>query len=274
VLAALSGGTATGASFSGGGTAEIAGSGNLLTISGNGGSALDTGASNTLTLWGAGDIVTIGTYLGVWGQTVSGDYASLTLSATSGTVNVAGAYDALTLHGGFDVVNVTGTNETLTVSGAGDTVNLSGVVSGTDSVTAPVGGDTFVGGAAMDAFNVVGHASADIFSWYKSVSRSPLGATDTITGFTDTHDHGSFNDVLNFSKVSGLTTLQGGLNNANQKVGAHSIAWFYDAVHNQTLVYANTSGSSVAQSSASLMVVALLGGNFHLSTSPNVNVVV
>jgi hypothetical protein len=36
-------------------------------------------------------------------------------------------------------------------------------------------------------------------------------------------------------------------------------------------VYANTGGSSLAQSSTSLMLVDLLGGNFHLSTS-NVSV--
>ena len=75
--------------------------------------------------------------------------------------------------------------------------------------------------------------------------------------------------MLNFNNVSGLTTIQGGLNNANQDVRAHSIGWFYDAVHNQTLVYANAGRSSLAQSSASLMLVDLVGGNFHLSAQPN-----
>ena len=96
-----------------------------------------------------------------------------------------------------------------------------------------------------------------------------LGSYDKITEFADTHD-GAFNDVLNFSHISGLTTIQGGVNNANQKVNAHSIAWFYDEAHNQTLVYANTGGSFVAQSTASLMLVDFAGGNFQLSAQPNV----
>ena len=70
-------------------------------------------------------------------------------------------------------------------------------------------------------------------------------------------------------KCSGLTTIQGGLNNANQDVRDHSIGWFYDAIHNQTLVYSNAGRSSLAQSSASLMLVDLVGGNFHLSAQPN-----
>src|SRR5262249_14730925 len=154
-----------------------------------------------LTLLGSGDTVTIGDYLAAWGQSISGSHASLTLSATSGTVNVAGADDALTLLGGFDAVNVTGANEAIKGSGGNDTVNLSGAGSGTDSVTAPVGGDTFVGGAGTDAFNVAGHTSADTFS-YSSVSASPFSAPDTITGFTDTKNGGSFNDILNFQNIS------------------------------------------------------------------------
>jgi hypothetical protein len=261
------------ANFTGGGTAEIAGGGDSLTIGGNGGSVLDAGAGSALTLLGKADTVTIGTYFGAWGQPVSGDNASLTLKATNGTVNVAGAHDALTLIGASDVVNVTGANATLTVTGTGDTVNLSRAGTGRDTVTASVGGDMFIGGTGTDTFNVVGHKSADTFT-YNSGSASTLGAPDTITGFADTHDSYSFNDVLDFHNISGLTAIQGGLNNTNQKVNAHSIDWYYNAVQDQTILYANTGGSSVAQSNSSLMLVDLVGGNLHLSPQPNTNVIV
>jgi hypothetical protein len=144
--------------------------------------------------------------------------------------------------------------------------------SGSDTVYAEgAGGDSFVGGGGADAFTVTGHASADTFS-YNSVSdsRNNTSTFDTITGFIDTGDGGSFDDVLNFSNISGLTTIQGSLS-ASPDINPHSIGWFYDAANNQTLVYANTGGSHLAQTSTSLMLVDLAGGNFHLSAS-NVSV--
>jgi hypothetical protein len=212
------------------------GEGSLSIATGTGSNTINAGAiglNNTLTLTGS---------------------KAATVSAMTGNLAASGDTGALTV----------------AAMGSGPQLITTG--SGTDTVTAEgAGGDTFTGGGGADAFTVTGHASADAFS-YNSVSdsRNNPGASDTIAGFTDSGDGGSFNDVLNFSNISGLTTIQSSLS-ANQKVNAHSIGWLYDAVNNQTLVYANTGGSSLAQSSTSLMLVDLLGGNFHLSTS-NVSV--
>jgi hypothetical protein len=244
------------------------------------------------------------TLSGSEGFTVAGLVGNVTATNVTGALNVTTlATSALSIAtgGGSDTINASAMTqgETLTLTGnhaaavtaggnlsAGSytgnvTVTAAGTAahtittgSGNDSITAAHGGDTITPGAGADTINVSGHMIADTFS-YNSINDSLnlLGSYDKITGFSDTHD-GSFNDVLNFSRISGLTTIQGGLNNANQNVNANSIAWFYDEAHNQTLVYANMGGSSVAQSSASLMLVDLAGGNFHLSAQPSVNVVV
>jgi hypothetical protein len=188
------------------------------------------------------------------------------------TLTLTGGHAAsVTVGGNLSAGSYTG-NLTVTASGTAAHTITSG--RGNDSITAAHGGDTIAAGGGADTINVSGHTTTDTFS-YNSVNDSlNPGSYDRITGFTDTHDSGSFNDVLNFSNVSGLTTIQGGLNNAHQNVNAHSIAWFYDAVNNQTLAYANTTGSNLAQSSSSLMLVDLVGGNFHLSAQPNANVIV
>jgi hypothetical protein len=94
------------------------------------------------------------------------------------------------------------------------------------------------------------------------------GGFDKINGFSDTAGRqGTFNDVLDFTAIAGITTIQGALNNTNQNLHAHSIAWHYDSTLNETLVYANAGSSALGQTSSSLMLVALDGNNFHLTAN-------
>jgi hypothetical protein len=188
------------------------------------------------------------------------------------TLTMTGSTKAIvsTLTGNLAAGSYAG-NLTVTATGAGAQTIVTG--SGADAVTASHGGDTFVGEKGADAFNVLGHETADTFAYNFVNDSLNLGNYDTITGFMDKGNGGSFNDILDLHNVSGLTTIQGGLNNTNQKVNGNSIAWFYDSTHNQTLVYANTGASSSSQSNTA-MLIDLAGGNFHLSATPNVNVIV
>jgi hypothetical protein len=216
-------------------------SGSLSVTTGQGSLSIATGTgSNTINAAAIGPNNTL---------TLTGSKAA-TVSALTGNLAASGDTGALTV----------------TAIGSGPQLITTG--SGADTVTAEGGGgDTFTGGGGADAFTVTGHASADAFS-YNSVSdsRNNTGAFDTIAGFTDSGDGGSFDDVLNFGNISGLTTIQGSLS-VNQKVNAHSIGWLYDAVNNQTLVYANTGSSALSETSSSLMLVDLAENNSHLTAN-------
>ena len=73
--------------------------------------------------------------------------------------------------------------------------------------------------------------------------------------------------MIDFSIVAGITKVQGALNNANQKVQADSVAWYYNSTLHETLVYANAGSSALSQTSSSLMQVDLAGENFHLTAN-------
>ena len=83
-------------------------------------------------------------------------------------------------------------------------------------------------------------------------------------------------DTIDFTNVAGLPTIdnshatavQGLLATAGTQVLAGHIAWFQDVANNQTIVYANTSGS-VENQGATNMEIHLVGvqtlsaGDFH-----------
>src|SRR5262249_17721665 len=131
------------------------------------------------------------------------------------------------------------------------------------------GNDTIYGAGGADTFNVSGHTAPDTFG-YKSVLDSVNSTCryEHIYGFSDTPGkQGTLNHALAFSAITQVTTVQGALNNTNQKVNAHSIAWVYDSKSNETLVYANGGSSALGQTSNGLMLIALDGNNFHLTAN-------
>jgi hypothetical protein len=194
------------------------------------------------------------------------------------TLTVTGSHAANVKVGG----NLAAGSDTgnLTVTAVGSAPHSITTGSGNDSITAGHGGDTINAGGGGDTINVAGHSVADTFQFKSATdSLNVAGKYDTIAGWSDTgaNDKGTFNDVLDFSAITGLTTIQGGLNNANQTVAAHSIAWIYNASTNQTMVFANATSAALSQTSATLMAVDLTGGNFHLSSLPptqhNLNII-
>ena len=122
-----------------------------------------------------------------------------------------------------------------------------------DTITGSSGADTIVGGSGGDT--LTGGAGADTFA-YKAIADSVAGSGnfDTIVDFT------SGTDQLDLSAISGLTTFKiAGLTSASDAIPAHTIAWFYDAANNQTIVYGNNTASALNGGSAGLFEMHLAG---------------
>jgi hypothetical protein len=156
----------------------------------------------------------------------------------------------------------------LSVTASGSSRHSITTGSGKDSITAMSGGDTITAGAGGDSMNVSGHTSADTFV-YNAASDSTNSSSghDVITGFSATGNGAAFNDVIDLSAISGISNIQGGLSSTSQRIAAHSIAWIFNASTNQTMVYANATNSALSQSSSSLMLIDLAGGNLHLAAN-------
>ncbi len=109
----------------------------------------------------------------------------------------------------------------------------------TGPANAPAGGnDTFVFKATTD-------------------SQSGAGNFDTINNFT----HGS--DHLDFTAIALANNVQQTAVDAAGLVDPHSISWFVDTAHNQTIVYVNTTDAANTVS----MEVHLSGSNVNLAGS-------
>ena len=196
--------------------------------------------------------------------------------ATALTVGAAALGGTLTLAGKaiFTVAGLThnlaagAATGKLTVTATGASPQTIVLGSNADALTAAHGGDVITGGGGADQFNVVGHNAADRFV-YAAVSDSldEPGAFDIITGFVDTANVATFNDVMDFSAIAGITKFQGALAGPSAQVAAHSVAYFYNAGLNETLVFANASATTQAQTSRALMEIELAGGDFKLAAS-------
>jgi len=120
-----------------------------------------------------------------------------------------------------------------------------------DSATqAPVlAGSTLTGGTGGDTFV------------FKTIADSQPGAGhfDTITNFAHGLDHIDLTSIASADHVQGLVA------EANT-VGAHSISWFADTAHNQTIIYVNTTGITNNID----MEIHLTGSNINLSNAADI----
>ena len=156
----------------------------------------------------------------------------------------------------------------LTVTTMGKSPHTIALGSGADTLTAMHGGDVITGGGGADKFNVAGHRVADQFVYdAASDSLDKPKAYDIISGFADKGNGASFNDVMDLSAISGITTFQGALASPTAKVAADSVASFYDVGLNETLVFADAGAGALSQTSASLMEIELAGGDYKLAAS-------
>ena len=119
----------------------------------------------------------------------------------------------------------------------GDTINATGMTANVWFVGGE-GAETMTGGSGINTY------------LYADQSDSPLGGADEITNF-----HAG-TDVLNFSAISGVTSIQG-LITGNTSIAANSIAW--KQAGSETDVFVNPTGSAHGQTNLSLMEIALSG---------------
>ena len=279
--------------------ANAARAGIATVITGNGTTSIADSNSGTLTVNAASLLSSASLSLsGSESYTVTGLQSNLAASNVTGSLNVttgavpalsiatgsgantinAGAFtqgEALTLIGSSSASVTVGGNLSagaysgkLSVIASGSTPHSITTGSGKDSVTASNGGDMITAGVGGDSINVSGHTAADTFAYQAtSDSTNTSSGHDIIAGFSATGNGAAFNDVIDLSAVAGISSVEGGLTRSSQTVAAHSIAWIFNASTNQTMVYANATNSALSQSSSSLMLIDLAGGNLHLSAN-------
>ena len=175
---------------------------------------------------------------------------TITLTGTSADLNAA--TDAQIV--GVEAVSAAGASAGVTIDlhNQSDGFTITGSAFA-DTITGSSGADTIVGGSGGDT--LTGGAGADIFA-YKAIADLLAGAGnfDTIVDFT------AGTDQLDLSAISGLTTFKiAGLTSASDAIPAHTIAWFYDAANNQTIVYGNNTASALNGGSAGLFEMHLAG---------------
>ena len=179
-----------------------------------------------------------------------GQLHTITLTATSADLNAA--TDAQIV--GVEAVSAASASAAVTIDlhNQSDGFTITGSAFA-DTITGSSGADTIVGGSGGDT--LTGGAGADTFA-YKAIADSHAGAGnfDTIVDFT------AGTDQLDLSAISGLTTFKiAGLTSASDAIPAHTIAWFYDAANNQTIVYGNNTASALNGGSAGLFEMHLAG---------------
>jgi VCBS repeat-containing protein len=167
-----------------------------------------------------------------------------TYRGTSGPDTIPAINQAQLIYGGAGNDNITGgnsgTGETIYGGSGNDIINGS---NGTDTLFGGSGNDTIHGGEGKDviiggfgADTLWGDGANDTFK-FLSVLDSLPSQSDTIKDFV------SGNDKIDLTSISGATIVQGLVGSANT-VSAHSISWFVDNVHNETILYINTTGSA------------------------------
>jgi VCBS repeat-containing protein len=163
---------------------------------------------------------------------------------TSGPDTIPAINQAQIIYGGAGNDNITGgnsgTGETIYGGSGNDIINGS---NGTDTLFGGSGNDTIHGGEGKDV--IIGGFGADAL-WGDGANDTFkfLSVLDSLPNQFDTiKDFDSGNDKIDLTSISGATIVQGLVGNANT-VSAHSISWFVDNAHNETIVYVNTSGTA------------------------------
>jgi hypothetical protein len=129
---------------------------------------------------------------------------------------------------------------------------------GATGVTDTLGKALTIAAAALDpTLTLAGKAKF-------TITGLEAGTHDIIAGFAGKGNGAKFNDVIDLSAIAGITTFEGALASPAAKVAADSLAYFYDASLDATLLFANPSPTSLAQTNPSLMEIELAGGDFKL----------
>jgi Ca2+-binding RTX toxin-like protein len=207
----------------------------------------------------------------------SGTTYSLTITITDQAGNqfvatpvkvVVGDNGANTLSLGNDAANIAfGLNNGDTITGTSGFDAISGGQSA-DTIAGGGGGDYLVGGSQSDTF-----AYTAITDSQPGMASTNAPKYDTIADFVAS---GGQHDTIDFTTITGLplidsshtAAVQGLLTNSNTQVLAGHIAWFQDSANNQTIVYANTSGSAENQGATNMEIhlvgiQALSASDFH-----------
>jgi VCBS repeat-containing protein len=127
-------------------------------------------------------------------------------------------------------------NDTIKGNGGDDTIHGG---SGNDTLPGGYGGDKLTGGNGDNVF--VDHSAAD----------STSTRFDTVIDFT------SGADRINLAAFGALAFLH--LTSASQSVPPHTLAWIYNPVSNETIVYVNPTDRSLDIGDAGLMEMHLQG---------------
>jgi VCBS repeat-containing protein len=141
-------------------------------------------------------------------------------------------------------------NDVIFGGNGGDTIYGG---SGNDTIDGGEGKDTIIGGFGADT--LTGGLANDVFK-YLSVTDSHGGQADTITDFSPGNDK---IDFTAFAATAFTVFKTGALATATSLVAAHTVAWFFDSAHNQTIVYANPTGAALNGGSSSLLEIHLTG---------------
>jgi VCBS repeat-containing protein len=196
------------------------------------------------------------------GITLTGGNGTDTLTGGAGDDTIYGlnGNDVLSGNDGADIIY--GGNGNDTISGGQSIDTLYGE-SGNDTIDGGTGNDFLNGGSGKDL--LTGGAGNDNFI-YTSTSESAPGVTnyDVVADFTHGSDHFDFTALNGVSSISNAS-----LSSATGPVAAHSVAWFFDTAHNETIVYANSSGKAEAGGATDMEIhltgiVALSSSDFML----------
>ena len=147
---------------------------------------------------------------------------------------------------------------------SGEALTLTGSAAASVTVGGNLSAAAYTGALAVTAS---GKAAQTIRLGWAPVTPNDASAHDLITGFVDAGNGGKFNDVVDLSAIRAITKFEGAPRSLTGTIAAHSVATFFDAADDATLIFANAGATSLSQASASLMEIELAGGDFKLAAS-------
>ena len=169
---------------------------------------------------------------------------------------------------GQDSVAGSGHSGQIIHRGAGDDtlhgdglLNVIGRSAEGDTVEGNRGDDTLHGGSGIDTVSGRGAAPGDgpdkLTDGHGGGSFVYLSAADSHSRRFDTIDFTSGSDRINLAAFGALAFLH--LTSANQSVPPHTLAWIYNPVSNETIVYLNPTDHSLDIGDAGLLEIHLQG---------------
>ncbi|QWG17272.1 VCBS domain-containing protein [Bradyrhizobium sediminis] len=175
------------------------------------------------------------------GETIAG-------GGNDGQIIYAGAgHDTINGTGKSDLLYGGSGNDTMKGNDGDDTIYGG---SGSDTINGNNGCDIIVGGYGAD--NLTGSNGDDRFV-YLSVADSNAARFDTISDFK------SGSDRIDLTALGGLAFAVLALTSTSTSVPAHTIAWLYDSMSNQTIVYVNPTDQTLSIGNSALLEIHLQG---------------